>query len=167
MGFLMFLSRKINLQHRESDLTYQITSISSKLQDYTRFASILAQDSITLNDISDMPASIFQNGLANLNYINGAAAQIAQQNMAQAASTGMFNGNQNLQLIAQQKMYENARKELQKQLQARLNEEEKSLQSRKTRLDAELTIVQQELEKMDSQIGRGIKNQLSSYGIQG
>ena len=64
-------------------------------------------------------------------------------------------------------MYENARKELQKQLRARLNEEEKSLQSRKTRLDAELTIVQQELEKMDQQIGRGIKNQLSSYGLQG
>lgn len=167
MGFLMFLSRKISLQHRESDLTYQLTSISSKLQDYTRFASILSQDTISLNDISEMPASIFQNGLANLNYINGAAAQIAQQNMAQAAGTGMFNGNQNLQMIAHQKMYENARKELQKQLRARLNEEEKSLQSRKTRLDAELTIVQQELEKMDQQIGRGIKNQLSNFGIQG
>ena len=99
MGFLMFLSRKISLQHRESDLTYQLTSISSKLQDYTRFASILSQDTITLNDISDMPASIFQNGLANLNYINGAAAQIAQQNMAQAAGTGMFGGNQNLQMM--------------------------------------------------------------------
>lgn len=167
MGFLMFLARKINLQNQENDISYQLTTINQKLNDYTKFASILQQDAISINDIAEMPTSLFQSGLANLQYINGYATQIANQQMGQAVGSGIFGGDQNMQMIANQKMYENARKQLQKQLSARLNEEEKSLQSRKTRLEAQLTAIQQEEQACTQQISNGIKNQISTFGLQG
>lgn len=168
MGFLMFLSRKINLQNQENDITYQLTALNAKLNDLTKYASILQQDSISIADIADMPSSIFGQGLQQLSYINGQAAQIANAQMGQAMGSGMFTpDNQNLQIIAQQKMYENARKQLQKQLAAKLNEEEKSMTARKTRLEAQLTAIQQESQACTQQIGNGIKNQISSFGLQG
>ena len=168
MGFLMFLSRKINLQNQENDITYQLTALNQKLNDLTKYASILQQDSISIADMADMPASIFGQGLQQLSYINNQAAQMAGAGMSQAMGTGMFTAdNQNMQIIAQQKMYENARKQLQKQLAAKLNEEVKSMTAKKTRLETQLTEIQQEAQACTQQIGNGIKNQISGFGLQG
>lgn len=167
MGFLMFLSRKINLQYRENDINYQLAAISAKLADYTKYASILQQDSISIADVAEMPASLFGQGLTELSALNQQAAYIAGNQMNQAMSSGIFGADQNLQVIAQQKMYENARKELQKQLLARMNEEEKSLQAKQTRLETELAIVQQDIQACSQQIGQGVKNQISTYGLNG
>lgn len=168
MGFLMFLSRKINLQNQENDISYQLTALNAKLNDLTKYASILQQDSVSLADMANIPASIFGQGLQELSMINNQAGQIAGAQMGQAIGSGMFPvNNQNLQMIAHQKMYENARKELQKKLAARLNEEEKSMTARKTRLETQLTAIQQESQACTQQIGNGIKNQISTFGLQG
>jgi hypothetical protein len=168
MGFLMFLSRKIQLQNKESDISYQLTALNSKLEDYTKYASILQQDSISLSDIADMPSSLFSQGLTQLTAMNQQAAQIAGNQMAQAQSSGIFGTNdQNMQIIAQQKMYENARAQLQKKLAAQLNEEEKSMTAKKTRLETELTEVQQEEQACTQQIANGVKNQISTFGLNG
>ena len=168
MGFLMFLSRKINLINEENDLSYQLTALNAKLSDLTKYASILQQDSISIADMANIPASIFGQGLQQLSYINNQAAQIAGMEMSQAMGSGMFPANnQNIQIIAQQKMYENARKQLQKQLAAKLNEEEKSMTARKTRIETQLEAIRQEAQACTQQIGNGIKNQVSSFGLQG
>lgn len=169
MGFLMFLARKISLQARDNDIQYQLTTINSKLNDYTSYASILSQDSVSLSDISSLPSSLFSQGMADLTNAHYQALQISQNQFGQAVSSGMFgNGQtQQIQQIAQQKMYENARKQIQKQLAAKLNEEEKSLQAKKTRLETLDAEIQQELQAIDSRISSGIKNSISTYGLQG
>ena len=148
MGFLMFLARKIQLEHKQSNIQVQLNEITRKLDDYTSFASVLSQDSISLSDVASIPSSLFGAGLNELGMMHGQA------------------NNQFVIQLTQQKLYENARHQLQKQLQARLNEEEKQLQSRKTRLEVQSEVVNKELEAMDRQIAQGIKNQISTFGIQ-
>lgn len=169
MAFLMFLSRKISLQNQDNDIQYQLSTINSKLQDYTSYASILSQDSVSMTDIASMPSSLFSQGMADLTNAHYQALQISGNQYSQAVSSGMFGqtDNQYIQQVAQQKMYENARKQIQKQIQARLNEEEKSLQAKKTRLEALDAEIQQELQALDQRIASGIKSSISTYGLQG
>ncbi len=168
MGFVMFLARKIQLEHKQSNIQVQLNEITRKLDDYTSFASVLSQDSISLSDVASIPSSLFGAGLNELGMMHGQAMQIANTQFGQAMSTGLFGqaNNQFVIQLTQQKLYENARHQLQKQLQARLNEEEKQLQSRKTRLEVQSEVVNKELEAMDRQIAQGIKNQISTFGIQ-
>lgn len=168
MGFLMFLARKISLQNQDNNIQYQLTTVNNKLQDYTSYASILSQDSISLSDISALPSSLFSRGMADLQNAHMQALQISSNQFGQAVNSGMFDPNNiQMQQIAQQKMYENARKQIQKQLQIRLNEEEKSLQAKKTRLEALDAQIQQELQALDGRIANGIKSSVSTYGLQG
>ena len=69
--------------------------------------------------------------------------------------------------ITRQKMYENARQEIQKELKIRLNQEEKTMQARKTRLEAEYAAIQQQLQGLDQSIAAGIKSQFGGYTLQG
>lgn len=164
----MFLARKISLQNQDNNIQYQLTTINSKLQDYTSYASILSQDSISLSDISALPSSLFARGMADLQNAHMQAMNISNNQFGQAVNSGMFDPNNiQMQQIAQQKMYENARKQIQKQLQIRLNEEEKSLQAKKTRLEALDAQIQQELQALDGRIANGVKSSISTYGLQG
>jgi hypothetical protein len=169
MGFLMFLARKISLQNQDINIQYQLATLNSKLQDYTSYASVLSQDSISLSDISSLPSSLFMQGMAELSNAHYQALQISGNQFSQAMSSGLFGqgDSQYVQQIAQQKMYENARKQIQKQLQARLNEEEKSLQAKKTRLETLDAEIQQELQGLDQKIASGVKSAVSNYGLQG
>ncbi|MCR5266502.1 MAG: OmpH family outer membrane protein [Cyanobacteria bacterium RUI128] len=170
MGFLMLLARKIQLQNNLHDVQYQQTTVSNQLEDLTKYSSILSQDSIGIGDISTLPCSVFGDALYELQNIHNAASQIAGNEMNQAISSGMFgaNASQQAQFIAHQKMYENARKQIQKQLQAKLNEKEKELQNKSTRLKALGEEYQAELQGMDQQISSGIKSQIGGgFGMQG
>lgn len=156
----------MSLQSRDNNIQYQLTTINNKLNDYTEYASILSQDSVSLSDIASLPSSLFTQGLSELTNAHYQALQLSNAQMSQAASSGMFtNQSQEIQQIAQQKMYENIRKQFQKQLQQRLNEEEKSLQARKTRLEALDAEIQQELSGIDQRMSNDVKNSICSYGL--
>ena len=169
MGFLMALSRKINLEHRQNNIQYQLADINSKMNDYTDYASILSQDSVSLTDIASLPTSLFGAGMMELTAAHGQALQLSSAQMNQMIASGMFGdgSNQFVVQLTQQKLYENARKEIQKQMKVRLNEEEKSLQAKKTRLETQEKQIQQELQALDQSIANGVKSQISTYGLQG
>lgn len=169
MGFLVAFTRKIQLQNRDNDIQFQLGTISAKLQDLTSFASILSQDSVNLSDIAAIPASLFGDGFAYLQNAHNRALQMSDQMFNAAASSGMFGdaSNQMVMEITRQKMYENARKEIQKELKIKLNEEEKHLQSRKTRLETEDAEIQQQLQGIDQRIAAGIKSSFGGYTLQG
>ena len=169
MGFIMFVARKTQLQNKQNDVSFQLTSITNKLDHYKDLGAILSQDSVKLDDIASISPSLFSFGLGRLQGIDSAAAQRADMEMNMAMQSGMFGPNPDpqLQMITRQKMYENARKEFQRQLARELNEVEKDLQNKKTRLDTELTMIQQELQSLDQHIASGIKSQIGGYGLQG
>ena len=165
----MFLARKISLQHRENNINFQLVGIDQKLNDLTDYVSILSQDSISATDLATIPTSLFSQGMLELTNAHYMATQIAGQQFNEAvAANGLYGQANNPYIVqlTQQKLYENARKQIQKQLQARMNEEEKALQNKKTRLETQLKQIQTELQAMDQNIANGIKNQVSTFGIQ-
>ena len=165
MGFLLMLSRKIQLEDRRNDLEYQINTINTKMNDLTNYASILSQDSISVNDMANIPSSLFAQGLGELANCDMFAKQNADNNMGMAMSSGIFGqtANQNVQGLAWQKMYEEASKQYRKMLQAKMNEEEKSLESRKARLDAQFT----ELKHVEQREAQDIQSAVAGYGVGG
>ena len=157
MGFLMFLARKIQLEHTQNNIQYQLIDINNKLNNLTDYVSILSQDSVSYTDMSELTMAHNQ------------ALQISGMQFNQAMASGMFGAGIDPMIaqITQQKMYENARKQIQKQLQVKYNEEEKSLQTKKTRLETQEKQIQQELEALDQGISSGIKDSMSSFGLKG
>lgn len=169
MGFLMFLARKIQLEHQQNNIQYQLMGINSKLNNLTDYAAILAQDSVSATDIASLPTSLFSSGMAELTNAHYQALQISSAQYNQAMASGMFGQNVDpfIAQITQQKMYENARKQIQKQLQAKYNEEEKALQAKKTRLEAHAKQIELALQGIDQQISTGIQGTMSSFGLKG
>ena len=169
MGFLMFLARKIQLEHTQNNIQYQLMDINTKLNNLTSYVSILSQDSISVTDIASIPTSLFSTGMGELMTVHQQALQIGNAQYQQAMASGMFGQNVDptIAMITQQKMYENARKALQKQMQAKYNEEEKALQAKKTRLETQEKQIQQALQSMDQAISSGIQNSMSSFGLKG
>lgn len=168
MGFLMLFARKLQLQNNLNDVQYQQTTVTNQLEDLTKYSSVLSDDAIGLDDIAGLPCSLFGDALFELQNIHNAATQIAGNEYNQAVSSGMLgpNASQQAQFLAQQKMYENARKQIQKQVQARLNEKEKELQIKSSKLKALGEEYQAELQSMDQQISAGIKSQVG-FTLQG
>ena len=167
MGFLMMLARKIQLQDRKNNLEYQITALNTKKDELISYASILSQDSVSLSDISSLPSSLFSQGMAELTNAHYQALQISQAQFSQAMASGMFGagGNPQIEQITQQKMYENARKQIQKQLQVKLNEQEKAAAAKAARLQAQLSQIEKELEHVDEREAKDIQNSVCSYGL--
>ena len=167
MGFLMMLARQIQLQDRKNNLEFQITKLNEQKDEMISYASILAQDSVTLSDISSLPSSLFSQGMTELMNAHYQAMNISQAQFAQAMSSGMFGDGSNVQLqqIAQQKMYENARKQIQKMMQMKLNEQEKKTAAKAARLQAELTQIEQELQAVSEREAKDIQTSTCTYGL--
>ena len=162
------LARKIQLQDKKNNLEYQITALNTKKDEMISYASILSQDSITMSDIASLPTSLFSQGMADLTNAHYQALQITQAQYGQASASGMFGqpgSNPQLEMIAQQKIYENARKQIQKQLQAQLNEKEKAAAARAARLQVQLTNTERELENVEQCLGKDAQNSVCSYGL--
>jgi len=169
MGFLVFLARKMTLQQRENNYRFQLDGLNQKLEDLTDYVSILSQDSVSATDLATIPSSLFSQGLSELTNAHLMASQIAEQQFNEAmASNGLYGQGNNPYIaeLTKQKLYENARVQIQKQIRARMNEEEKSLQNKKLRLETQLKQIETELQAMDQNIASGIKNQISTFGLQ-
>ena len=119
--------------------------------------------------MANIPSSLFAQGLGELANCDMFAKQNADNNMGMAMSSGIFGqtANQNVQGLAWQKMYEEASKQYRKMLQAKMNEEEKSLESRKARLDAQLTEVDTELKHVEQREAQDIQSAVAGYGVGG
>ena len=165
----MFLARKFALTQRSNNINYQLMTINQQLNDYTDYVSILSQDSIDATDLASLPTSLFSQGLSDLTSATLQANQIASQEFNQAVATNGLYGQANnpyVVQLTQQKLKENAFKQIQKQLQARANEAEKRLGMKKTRLETQQKQIETELQAMDQQIATGIKNEISTFGLQ-
>ena len=169
MGFLLMLSRRIQLEQRKNNIEYELFGIGQKLSDLTSYASILSQDSVNISDIASIPSSLFTTGMADLMNAHYQALNMSEAQFAQAMSSGMFGQGDNvqMQMIAKQKMYENARKAAQKQLSIRLNEEEKSLSARKARLETQLNLTEQAIQAAEQREAKDIQSATSSFGLRG
>ena len=71
-----------------------------------------------------------------------------------------------MQQIAYMKAYEQAREQIKKRIMAQLNEREKQLEMKKTKLESQLAAIEEEEKATTQRIQAGVQSQVSHYGLQ-
>ena len=172
MGMLLMTFRKMHLIQKKNNIEFQLTDLNQKLMDYQSLSTALANDSASLTDIASIPPSLFGSGINSLMMAHGAATQYANQAMGYMMSNGgsifaQFGDKAPyMQQIAYMKAYEQGREQYKKRLMAQLNEKEKEMELKKTKLEAQLAQVEEEEKATTQRIQSGIQSQVSHYGLQ-
>jgi len=170
MGCLLMLYRKMNLIQEQNDVQYQLVELNQKLTDYQSLSAALSNDSTSIADVATIPASLFGVGIDSMQMAHNQATQYANSAYAAASGQGIFNqagmNTQQMMQIAYMKMYEQGRQEVKKRQEAALNEKEKQVTMKKTKLEVLDASISEELKAMDGKIQSGIQQSVSHYGLQ-
>ena len=170
MGLLLMQFRKMQLLQSQNNVEFQLTDLNQKLMDYQSLSGTLANDNLTMSDIASIPPSLFGAGIDQLNMAHGFATQYAEsvmQNMMSGSIFTQYGDNApQMQQIAYMKAYEQGREQIKKRIQAQLNEKEKQIQMKKTKLEAQLACIEEELKGISQRLPQEVSNSISHYGLQ-
>lgn len=167
MTFLVLFARKMMLKNQASDLNYKLMQKQQELQDLQAYTAAIADGEVSLNDLSNSPASMFGNMTQYMVGSHNYAMQAAQQQY------GMFAGQQQVSqdAMAQQQyqqlvfknLYDQQKQQVLKAEQAKLHVKEKSMENEKLRLEQQLKLIESELGSLDQSIDKGIKDAAPQY----
>lgn len=170
MGLLLLQFRKMNLIQDQNNVEYQLVDLNQQLNDIQSMSATLANDSVTLSDIAGMPASLFSSGVDSMNYAYNYAMQYANTVMANMNNASVFaqfgNNAQHMKEIAFMKAYEQGRAHIRKKQQAALNQQEKQIQMKKTKLEARLACIEEELKGISQRLPNAVSNSISGFSLQ-
>ncbi len=170
MGLLLMMYRKMNLIQRKNDIEYQLTDLNQQLMDYQKLSAALANDSTSITDVASIPPSLFGAGIDSMMLAHGMATQYANQAMAYMQQGSIFtqfgDNAPYMQQIAYMKAYEQGREQYKKRMMAQLNEKEKQLEMKKTKLETLLAEIEEEEKGTTQRIQSGVQSQVSHYGLQ-
>lgn len=160
----------MNLIQRKNDIEFQLVDNNQELLDTQKLSTTLANDSVSITDIASIPPSLFGAGISQLMMMHSQASQYAGQAMTYMNNNSIFTqfGDKapQMQQIAYMKAYESAREQIKKRIMAQLNEREKQLEMKKTKLEGQLAAVEEEEKATTQRIQAGIQSQVSHYGLQ-
>lgn len=156
MCLLMLHRRRLDIIHQKYAINARLNEMNRKLQDLQQYAANIADGSISMNDMANTPASMFNRTLMYMTYSHNGALMGANQNMQQmmmlpniqAQMSQMQDPNQ--QQMYQQwifrNLYQQEREKFSKQEGKLLNEQEKEMQKEKAKLETQLKMLEAELE---------------------
>ena len=170
MGMLLMMFRKMHLIQKKNNIEFQLTDLNQKLMDYQSLSAALANDSTSITDLASIPPSLFGSGLNTLMMAHYASDQYAQQAMGYMNSNSIFtqfgDNAPYMQKLAYMKAYEKAQEQYKKRIMAQLNEKEKQMELKKTKLEALLAQIEEEEKSTTQRIQSGVQSQVSHYGLQ-
>ncbi len=170
MGMLLMMFRKMHLIQKKNNIEFQLTDLNQKLMDYQSLSAALANDSTSITDLASIPPSLFGSGLNTLMMAHYASDQYAQQAMGYMNSNSIFtqfgDNAPYMQRLAYMKAYEKAQEQYKKRIMAQLNEKEKQMELKKTKLEALLAQIEEEEKATTQRVQSGIQSQVSHYGLQ-
>ena len=156
MSLLMLHRRRLSIILQKYAINARLNEMNQKLQDLQQYAANIADGSISMNDMANMPASMFNRTMMFMTYAHNGALMSANQNIqymmmmpnVQAQMAQMPDPNQ--QAMYQnwifQNLYAQQRERFAKQEGKLLNQQEKEMQQEKARLETQLKMLEAELE---------------------
>ena len=160
----------MHLIQKKNNIEFQLTDLNQKLMDYQSLSAALANDSTSITDLASIPPSLFGSGLNTLMMAHYASDQYAQQAMGYMNSNSIFtqfgDNAPYMQKLAYMKAYEKAQEQYKKRIMAQLNEKEKQMELKKTKLEALLAQIEEEEKSTTQRIQSGVQSQVSHYGLQ-
>ncbi len=171
MAILIFTARKLAIVNQQHQLQYRLLNLTRKLSDLQQYAANIADGSISMHDMMNTPASMFNRQMMFMMYSHNASIFGAQQQMGQMApmiqQQMMQMPDPNAQAMYQQwifqSLYKQQREMASKQESALLNQQEKQIIEEKTKIETQLKMLEQELEAVKKGEQEGIKQFQPNY----
>ena len=153
MSVLMFGFRKICLIRQRNDLSYRIMQLSRKIQDLQQYSANIADGSVSMYDMMNTPASMFNRQMMFSIYSHNMAMAGAQQNfmmMGPMINMQMQQMDPNAQAMYQRwifnGLYQQQKERVKKVEEKLLYQQETEIEQEKAKLESQLKMVEQELQ---------------------
>ncbi len=160
MSLLVFAYRKYEMIRQKNELNYRIVALTRKLNELQQYAANIGDGTLSMTDMLNVPASMFNRTMAFMMYSHNGALRGAQMNM-QMMSPQINMQIQQMQQMSQnqdpnaaamyqnyifQNLYKQELEKYQKHEQKLLNQQEQEIQQEKARLEAQLRMIDAEYE---------------------
>ena len=145
---------------QKNELNYRIVALTRKLNELQQYAANIGDGTLSMTDMLNVPASMFNRTMAFMMYSHNGALRGAQMNM-QMMSPQINMQIQQMQQMSQnqdpnaaamyqnyifQNLYKQELEKYQKHEQKLLNQQEQEIQQEKARLEAQLRMIEAEYE---------------------
>jgi len=174
MGVLIFAYRKQDIIRRKSDLEFKLLQMSEKLRNLQSYGSSIADGSVSMNDLMNAPASVFNRMSSFMMYSHQASITGAQQKMGMLSMTpGAIPQVQDPKMQQQynsmvmKNLYDQEREKFGKIEEKMLNEQEKKLSSENEKLSTQLKMLEAELAEVTKAEDNAIKASAPKFGLNG
>ena len=158
MSLLIFAYRKQYIIRRKSELNMKLLNLRQKLMDLQSYSASIADGAISINDLVNAPASMFNRMSIFATSSHQAAEMGAQQNigpmLAMAQAQGTFANMQAEQQQQYQKMifsqlYKQEKEKIKAQETKILNQEDTKIQQEAAKVETELKMLDSEESKVE------------------
>lgn len=171
MSVLAAHALKLFLIDRKSNLQLKIIELDRKLSDLQQYSSCIGDETFSMQDMMNVPSSVFQRAMAFMNYSQNGAFQGAQMNMqmmgpqiqaqmAQMQAQAQSNPNaiEQYKNWIFQNLFKQELSKYQKHETKLLNQQEKEIQKEKANISAQIQIIDQQMSTADQQTKEGIQS---------
>lgn len=170
MSLLIFGFRKIDIIRQKNDLNYRLMQVTKKLSDLQQYAANIGDGSVSMFDMMNTPASMFNRQMMFSIYSHNMALAGAQQNfmmMQPMMNMQMQQMNPNAQAMYQQWVFQNLYKQQKERInkveQKLLNQQETQIQQEKAKIESQLKMLDQELQSVSEAENKAIENWKPNY----
>ncbi len=170
MSLLIFGFRKIDIIRQKNDLNYRLMQVTKKLSDLQQYAANIGDGSVSMFDMMNTPASMFNRQMMFSIYSHNMALAGAQQNfmmMQPMMNMQMQQMDPNAQAMYQQWVFQNLYKQQKERInkveQKLLNQQETQIQQEKAKIESQLKMLDQELQSVSEAENKAIENWKPNY----
>ena len=151
MSLLILFHRKMSLKQQINDKNYQLMQKKQELYDLQSYTAAIADGSVSMNDLTTSPASMFGNMSQYMVGSHNYAMNAAQQNMAYLQGTNQI-GQVSADATAQNQCQMAVLKNLYDQQKAQYQKaEEAKLQVKNKQIDNECLKLEQQLKQLEAE----------------
>lgn len=168
MSLLVLFARKMSLKNQINDINYKMMQKQQELQELQQYTAAIADGSVSMNDLTTAPASMFgrmsQYMVGSHNY----AMQAAGQNMAYLQGSQQVGGQDaqaqmQYQQLVFKNLYDQQKAQFQKAEEARLQVKNKQIDNEMLKLKQQVQQLEAEYQSIDGALGNATKDSVPQY----
>ena len=168
MSLLILFHRKMSLKQQINDKNYQLMQKKQELYDLQSYTAAIADGSVSMNDLTTSPASMFGNMSQYMVGSHNYAMNAAQQNMAYLQGSQQMGGQDaqaqmQYQQLVFKNLYDQQKAQFQKAEEARLNVKDKQISNEVLKLQTQIKQLEAEYNGIDSALDNSIKDSTPRY----
>lgn len=172
MSLFIYIFRENYILSRLSELTMQLMDLQQKQVDYDSYAASIGDGTVSLNDLMECPASMFNRMSLFMFGSHAASMTNAQQKFGQtfnlAQSQGVFANMQQQQVQQYQQsmfksLYDQGRENFRQTEQKILNKEDLQIKSKMTKIQDEINKLEKEQDKIAEAKNKEIERTTPKY----